>query len=379
MKVAIVSLGRSHLINLARLLDQKEDVEVMFYTMMPSSRCKQFGYYGKVVSLLFPIGLGEVIIGRIPKINPYKRSALRFRLRRAFDKLVAWRLKKCDVLIGLNGCAVASSLAAKKKFGAITICDQGSSHILKQNAVHYSYSNAPISKDGTDFMLKHYEVVDFFMAPSNYVLQSDVENGIKKDKLLLNPYGVNLSLFKPTNKPERDTESYDVLMVGGWWKHKGCDMLAEACLNKLHISLLHVGSVVDCELPKNPLFHHIPFVPENSLPDYYKKAKIFVMPSLDEGLALVQLQAVASGLPIVYSTRTGGDNIASLLGDPEYCTLIPEPLNVDTIADAIQKSLIIADSMPSGFRKPYGESLYNISWEAYSERWYNILKDLLKK
>lgn len=38
MKVAIVTLGRSHLINLARLLDQRADVEVTFYTMMPKSR-----------------------------------------------------------------------------------------------------------------------------------------------------------------------------------------------------------------------------------------------------------------------------------------------------------------------------------------------------
>lgn len=379
MKVAIVSLGRSHLINLARLLDQKKDVEVTFYTMMPSSRCRKFGYNGKVKSFLFPIGIGHIIIDRLPKVNPYKKSALRFRLRRAFDKLVAWRLKKCDVLIGLNGCAVASSLAAKKKFGAITICDQGSSHILKQNAVHYSYSNAPISKDGTDFMLKHYEVVDFFMAPSNYVLQSDVENGIKKDKLLLNPYGVNLSLFKPTNKPDRDTESYDVLMVGGWWKHKGCDMLAEACLNKLHISLLHVGSVVDCELPKNPLFHHIPFVPENSLPDYYKKAKIFAMPSLDEGYGLVLLQAAACGLPIVGSSRTGTPDTGVLLGNTPACITIKEPLSVDTIAEAISRGLTIAEKQKNCISHPYGEKIANISWEAYGNRWYSILKDLLKK
>lgn len=95
MKVAIVTLGRSHLINLARLLDQRADVEVTFYTMMPKSRCRMFGYKGRVVSLLLPIGLGEVIISRIPGINPYKRSALRFRLRRVFDKLVAQCLRAC--------------------------------------------------------------------------------------------------------------------------------------------------------------------------------------------------------------------------------------------------------------------------------------------
>ena len=83
MKVAIVSLGRSHLINLARLLERREDVEVTFYTMMPKSRCRKFGYNGKVVSLLFPIGMGQMIVDRLPKVNPYKKSTPRFRFRPA--------------------------------------------------------------------------------------------------------------------------------------------------------------------------------------------------------------------------------------------------------------------------------------------------------
>ena len=375
MKVAIVSLGRSHLINLARLLDQREDVEVIFYTMMPRSRCRKFGYYGKVVSLLFPIGISQIMIDKLPIVDPYKKSTLRFKLRKIFDKLVAMNLHKCDILIGLNGCAVETSKKANK-MGAITICDQGSSHIIKQNAVHYSYSEAPIPDDSTQFMLEHYMAVDYFMAPSAYVYQSDIENGIAKNKIFINPYGVNLKIFQPTPKPTKEDECYDVLMVGGWWKHKGCDMLAKACLDVLNVSLLHVGSIVDCELPKNPKFKHVPFVPEDQLPQYYRKAKLFVMCSLDEGLALVQLQAASCGLPVVFSTRTGGSDMARLLGAPKECIEIQEPLCVESIAEAIDKGLKIANSMPEGMRKPYGNSIQNISWESYGKRWYEILKQL---
>lgn len=377
MKVAIVSLGRSHLINLARLLDRREDVEVTFYTMMPKSRCRKFGYNGKVVSLLFPIGLGEVIIGRIPKIDPYKRSALRFRLRRAFDKLVAWRLKRCDVLIGLNGCAVECSKKAAKKYKAVTICDQGSSHIKTQNAAHYTYSEAPLSTWNTDYMLQHYDAVQYLMSPSRYVSISDIENGIDPNRLLYNPYGANLEMFKPTPKPGDD--SYDVIMVGSWWKHKGCDLLAEACINRLGVKLLHVGSVVDCKLPDSPLFTHVDFVAERDLPSYYARAKVFAMPSIDEGYGLVLLQAAACGLPLVGSLRTGTPDTAILLGNAKECVTIDEPLTVETIAEAIIKGLQIAKKMPDGKREPYGNETANISWEAYSERWYNILKELITK
>lgn len=377
MKVAIVSLGRSHLINLARLLDQKEDVDVTFYTMMPKSRCRKFGYRGHVVSLLFPIGLGEVIIGRIPRIDPYKRSSLRFKLRKAFDRLVSLCLGKCDVLIGLNGCAVESSRKASEKYHAITICDQGSSHISRQNEVHYSYSDAPVSEAGTVFMLKHYDSVDYFMTPSDYVYDSDVENGISEDRLLKNPYGVNLDVFQPTFNPDSD-ECYDVIMVGSWWKHKGCDMLAEACIEKLKVSLLHVGSVIDCDLPDSHLFKHIDFVEEKELPAYYEKAKIFAMPSLDEGYGLVLLQAAACGLPIVGSSRTGLPDTRELLGNAPECIAIEEPLSVDTIAVAIKEGLDIADTMKKGVRRPYGDKIQEISWEAYGNRWYDLLKKLLK-
>lgn len=375
MKIAIVSLGRSHLINLARLLDQRPDVNVTFYTMMPKSRCKKFGYKGKVVSLLFPIGVSQMIVDRLPKVNPYKKSTLRFRLRKAFDKLVAKLLHKCDVLIGLNGCAVEASNKARM-MGAIAICDQGSSHILKQNTIHYLYSDAPISEEGTQFMLEHYKAVDYFMTPAEYVKQSDIENGLEPSKILYNPYGVNLDVFLPTLKPT--DAPYDVIMVGSWWKHKACDMLAEACLDRLKVSLLHVGSVVDCKLPTSELFTHIGFVNECELPKYYALAKVFAMPSLDEGYGLVFLQAAACGLPLVGSYRTGTPDTRALLGNAKECITIKEPLSVDTIAEAIQQALDIANAMPKGLRTPYGDNIRNISWEAYGNRWYEILKQLTK-
>lgn len=376
MKISIVSLGRSHLINLARLLDQREDIEVTFYTMMPKSRCKKFGYEGEVLSCLFPIGFLSVLIEKIPFLNPYRRSYLRIRLRLFFDIWVSKQLKKCDILIGLNGTAVRCSERAKKKFGAITICDQGSSHILKQDSVRRTYTTHEPPQLNTEYMLRHYSVVDYLMAPSVYVRQSDIENGIPKVSILYNPYGVNFDVFKPTLKPADD--AFDVIMVGSWWKHKGCDMLAEACLSRLKVKLLHVGSVVDCELPNSPFFKHIDFVEEKELPFYYSKAKIFAMPSIDEGYGLVLLQAAACGLPLVGSSRTGTPDTGLLLGDAPECITIDEPLSVDTIVDAIKRGLEVASAMPNGERLPYGNNLQNISWEAYGNRWYRIIKSLQK-
>ena len=375
MKVAIVTQGRSHLINLARELDSGTDCEVVFYTMMPKGRCRKFGYNGRVRSCFFPVGLLFVLIERIPFLNPYRRSYLRIQLRLFFDRFVSWQMRECDVLIGLNGAAVKSSIKAKRRCNAITICDQGSSHILKQDSVRRSYTTHEPPRINTEYMLQHYASVDFLMTAALYVKKSDIENGIPAERILYNPYGVDMNLFQPTAKPE--DEAYDVIMVGSWWKHKGCDMLVEACINKLGIKLLHVGSVIDCELPDSPLFKHIDFVAESDLPKYYANAKVFAMPSLDEGFGLVLLQAAACGLPIVGSTRTGLPDVANLLCNPEGCVTIEEPLSVDTIARAILKALSFAESLPEGLRQQYKNKINNISWEAYGERYYKTLKQLV--
>ena len=69
--------------------------------------------------------------------------------------------------------------------------------------------------------------------------------------------------------------------------------------------------------PNTPLFTHVPPVDEKELTNYYAKAKVFVLPSRAEGLALVLAQAVVSGLPVVYSKDTGGHDIKKLI-EPLY-------------------------------------------------------------
>src|SRR5205085_9036426 len=49
----------------------------------------------------------------------------------------------------------------------------------------------------------------------------------------------------------------------------------------------------------------------NELYQYFGQASVLVLPSLEEGLALVQAQAMACGVPVIASANTGASDLFS--------------------------------------------------------------------
>jgi D-inositol-3-phosphate glycosyltransferase len=60
-------------------------------------------------------------------------------------------------------------------------------------------------------------------------------------------------------------------------------------------------------------------VKPEALPSLYRQASLFVLPSNEEGLGIVLLEAMASGLPVV-STRCGGPETCVVEGETGYLT-----------------------------------------------------------
>jgi glycosyltransferase involved in cell wall biosynthesis len=75
--------------------------------------------------------------------------------------------------------------------------------------------------------------------------------------------------------------------------------------------------------------------PYSEIPKYMAAADVFVLPSISEGLGLVILEALATGIPVVAS-RIGG--IPDILIH-EYNGLLVEPRDVEGLAEAIIRIL----------------------------------------
>jgi glycosyltransferase involved in cell wall biosynthesis len=76
-------------------------------------------------------------------------------------------------------------------------------------------------------------------------------------------------------------------------------------------------------------------VPKNDLVYAYLSADIFVFPTLEEGLGIALLEAMASGLPVVAS-RTSGVSDVVINGKTG---ILVSPRNIEALADAIIKVL----------------------------------------
>lgn len=360
MKINIASTHRFHLLDLAREL-AKEGHDVKFYSYVPTSRCTKFGLRKENCHSLLWLALPFLLLAKIFPNN----SQITYIRNIILDYYMANFMRNCDIYICLGSVYKQSIIKAKKRFNSVTILEWGSKHIIEQLKMFNKLESYPQKFLNRD--LEIYQLVDYISIATEHVKQSFLKHGISESKLLINPYGVDLKQFNPTTL----NNNYDIIMVGGWRIEKGCDLLVKVC-EQYHFKLLHVGNITNMEFPKSTNMVHIDSVDQKQLIKYYSQAKVFVLPSRAEGLAMVQAQAIACGLPIVCSKETGGRDLKKFLHDKRWIIEM-EDLTTEHLAKCIFQALELSKTQ-SGKRNYANEDIKNLTWEAYGKRYNNNLK-----
>jgi glycosyltransferase involved in cell wall biosynthesis len=233
----------------------------------------------------------------------------------AFDRAVARRLEPADLVVAWSGMALHTHRRARQ-LGAVTVVERGSSHIAFQRDILEEEqrrwgqrSRSPVDPWVVDKELREYQEADAIGIPSGFVRRSFVARGVPESKLLQVPYGVDLREFRPAPK---QTPGFRAIFVGALLLRKGIPDLLEAA-KRAQVELWLVGprnAEVEPFLQRYAgHYQHQGSVPQSRLPGYYAQADVFVIASIEEGLAMVIPQALACGLPVICTENSGGDDL----------------------------------------------------------------------
>lgn len=192
-------------------------------------------------------------------------------------------------------------------------------------------------------------------------------------KIVTIPNGVDLEKFKPGGvKVDLKLGKPIVLSVGAlyWYKHH--ERTIEALAEVENASLLIIGDGSDKEklqnlgekiLGKNRF--KIVQVPFEQMPNYYRAADLFVLPSWDrEAFGTVYVEALASGLPVVAPDDSPRREIVGNAG------IFVDVSNPQKYANAIKEAL------STGWDDKPRRQAEKFSWDKIAEQYEKLFEEL---
>lgn len=317
MKVAIIVHGRFHAFDLARELHD-HDALAGLVTTYPEFMVRRF---------LPPLPW----LRTVPWLEAWRRIHARLglgphprdRIGPLFAKAASFRLpREMDVLVGWSGATLHAIDSARAR-GAKIVVERGSSHIAHQAAILRNASSRwgatidPVSRATIEMEEREYDLADRIAVPTGFAKRTFIEKGVPADKVVVNPYGVDLTRFSARPFPNHVRPR--VLFVGLVGIRKGIpDLLEAAGLLKNLVDFRLVGPIEPGMRNLLSQHDHVTVtgpLPGTQLAEEYAQADIFVLPSLEEGLPLVLLQAMACGRPVIATPETGIEDLVIDLRD----------------------------------------------------------------
>lgn len=217
-----------------------------------------------------------------------------------------------------NGCGLSTSRTLRNT-PVIRVAEVVNSHVLQQEEIlreEYRLAGLPyrgIYPREVATRTAEYDEVDFILCPSEFVRRSFLVRGFASERLIKNTFGFEQPALPPAHDKKDDV--FRVLYVGSLSVRKGIRYLVEAFSRLRHPrkELVLVGPMsrpTGLEALSLPSEVRITGVLKGEeLAAAYGSASVFVLPSVEEGLALVMAEALSYGVPVIATENTGADDL----------------------------------------------------------------------
>ena len=283
---------------------------------------------------------------------------------------------KCDVVHAVMGSATEPFDAAEK-MGALKVLDASNSHPTSffgfwQRELDVWNPSASVSVPRRVFARANQEIhrADVVLCASTYVRDSMLYNGVPESKLAVNPFGVDLQVFVPRERPPVKPR---FLFVGGLTLRKGLQYLIPAFeqLKKQRpdAELILCGPANHGDFTAlysrwRNQFTHIPSLPHKQLAELMRTCTAFVFPSIEEGFARVIAEAMAAGLPIIATHNSGATTVVE---NGKQGIIVPA-CSSQAVTDAMLKMIEQPELCDAMGKAAAARMAVDGSWSCYAER-----------
>lgn len=294
--------------------------------------------------LIPALGLVAYVAARL--CSSYRGECIRFALYPLYDAWVKTLLRPGDHM--LSSYAYANSCFRWiRKHGGKTFLDGGNSHpenfweILSAEHRHWHAPVPPVAPFHYRRSLAMMRDVDYVIAPSKFVADSFRKRGFPPERILYVPYVTDLENFRPLERRPAD-RPLTLVNTGSLSLRKGTPYLLEAYSqirkivpNARLLLTRQISGSISLILKK---YNNLPIewaetLKPTALCKRLQSADIFILPSLEEGMARTALEAMACGLPVILTPNTGA---CDLVEEGVTGSIVPT-CNVQAIVSCIKE------------------------------------------
>lgn len=290
-----------------------------------------------------------------------------------------------------------SELDLVKVNGAITTT---AADVNAVHFVHSSWLNSPahISRIRRDFYgfyqwlytalnayweKQAFQKAKVVVAVSEKVAQELVNIGVLRSRIRVIVNGVDLQEFVPGTASRQQLglpKDVTLALFAGDIRtpRKNLDTVLHALTKVPDLHLVVVGATKGSPFPQLAaslgLTQRVHFLGyRRDIAEIMRTVDLFVFPSRYEACTLVLLEALASGLPVITATATGGAEIVT----PECGIVLRDTDNIDALAAALL-SLTSAPSLMQRMGKAARTVAEQHSWTTMAQTYVDLFEELIK-
>lgn len=296
----------------------------------------------------------------------------------AFARRVArLRLPAHDAFLGFSYAAL-EALRAERERGVLALVDQIDPgrmewDLIREESERWPAFAEPMGDPPAGYYERaeeEWKTADLVLVNSAWSRDAIVKRGADPARVEIIPLAYEI----PANEERisRKDAPLTVLWIGSVILRKGIQYLLEAAklLANEPVQFVIAGpSGIRAEafdgLPSS--VRYIGPVPRSEASRLYRSADVFVLPTISDGFAITQVEALAHGVPVIATPNCG-----EVVEDGRTGFIVP-PRDAGALADAIRRFIRdgnLADSMRDACRAVAG----NFSIEAYGRRLNEIIQ-----